>query len=221
METLTIAASGRSVARANADKIAAALSGAFMAGWLVLHVIGNVTAFGGAARMDGYAAALRHFGPALWLVRAALLVAVIVHVVATVSLAKRARAARPVRAVRSFSLGSLPSRTAIVVGPLLLLFAGYHLLHMTFGVVHPNFVPGHVYSNLISGLASPWVASSYVVASALVGLHLHRGLTSALASLGSARAVNRRPRAVAAMVAVALALAFASIPLAVLSGVLT
>jgi succinate dehydrogenase / fumarate reductase, cytochrome b subunit len=220
MQTLRLVASRRTLASANADKIAAALSGAFMTAWLVLHVIGNLTAFGGAAGMDGYAAALRRFGPGLWVVRIGLLVAAVVHVVATVSLAKRARAARPVRALRRFSRRSLPSRAAIVVGPSLLLFAGYHLLHMTFGVVHPNFVPGAVYANLVTGLASPWIACVYIVACALAGVHLHRGLTSALVSLGVARATSSRSRAVAAFAAFALATAFASIPVAVLCGVL-
>lgn len=220
MQMLEFATSRRAGASTNALKIAAALSGAYMAGWLVLHVLGNLTAFGGAARMDGYAAALRRLGPALWLARAGLLASAVVHVAATVSLAKRARAARPVRAIRRFSAGSLSSRLSIVVGPLLLLFAVYHLLHMTFGVVHPAFEPGQVYANLVSGLSSPAIALVYVAASALVGLHLYRGLTSAGASLGVTRVANARARAVAVVGAVALGVAFASIPVAILAGVL-
>jgi succinate dehydrogenase / fumarate reductase cytochrome b subunit len=220
MQTLGFPASRRTMASTNAYKIAAALSGAFMAGWLVLHVLGNLTAFGGPGRMDGYAAALRHLAPALWLARIGLIASAMVHVVATVTLAKRARAARPVRAVRRFSRGSMPSRLGIVVGPLLLLFTGYHLLHMTFGVVHPAFEPGHVYANLVSGLSSPAIALVYVAASALVGVHLYRGLTSAGASLGVARVTNARPRVAATVAAVALATAFASIPVAILAGVL-
>ena len=220
MQTLGFSASRRVAPSTSAHKIAAALSGTFMAGWLVLHVLGNLTAFGGPGRMDAYAATLRHLGPALWLVRLGLIAAVIVHVVATWSLAKRARAARPVRAVRRFSANSLSSRLSIVVGPMLLLFIGYHLLHMTFGVVHPAFEPGHVYANLVTGLSSPVIALVYVVASALLGVHLHRGLTSAGASLGAVRATNARPRAVAVVAAVALTMAFASIPVAILAGVL-
>jgi succinate dehydrogenase / fumarate reductase cytochrome b subunit len=220
MQTLGFPASRRVVPSTNAHKTAAALSGAFMAGWLVLHVLGNLSAFGGPDRMDAYAAALRRFGPALWLVRTGLLAAAIVHVVATVSLAKRARAARPVRAVRRFSAGSLSSRLSIVVGPMLILFVAYHLLHMTFGVLHPAFEPGHVYANLVGGLSAPAVALVYVAASALVGVHLYRGLTSAGASLGALRAANARPRAVAVVAAVALASAFASIPVAIFAGVL-
>ena len=201
-------------------KAAAAVSGAFMAGWLVLHVLGNLTAFGGAAHMNAYAAALHRQGPLLWLVRSALLTAAAVHVAATLSLAKRARDARPRRAVQAWPRGGVTSRTALVVGPLLLVFVVYHLLHMTFGVVHPAFESGHVYENLVSGLAPPAVAIVYVVAAALAGVHLYRGLASALSSIGLECATRRRARIVSATFAVALAAAFAAIPFAVLAGVL-
>ena len=219
MQTFGTMAPRRVLASTSGRKAAAAISGVFMAGWLVMHVLGNLTAFGGARRMDGYAAALRRLGPGLWLVRAGLLAAAIVHVTATVSLARQARAARPVRAVRRFSRASMPSRAAIVVGPLLLLFTGYHLLHLTFGVLHPAFEPAHVYANVVAGLRAPTIAGVYVFASALVGVHLYRGLVSAGATLGVPRVTNAVPRAGAAAVAVTVAAAFASIPMAVLTGV--
>ncbi|HEX3595949.1 MAG TPA: hypothetical protein VHU80_12645 [Polyangiaceae bacterium] len=200
-------------------KALAAVSGGFMAGWALLHVLGNFTAFAGRPSMDGYAAGLRRLGPLLWGLRAALAAALVVHLLATVALARRARAARPGRAVRRWPRGSVASRTAFAGGPLLLAFIAYHLLHMTFGVVHPAFEPGHVYANLVGGLREPIIALVYVVAAALVGLHLHRGLSSALASLGVTRATKTVPRAVAATLAVVIAAGFAAIPIAVLSGV--
>jgi succinate dehydrogenase / fumarate reductase cytochrome b subunit len=198
----------------------AALTGLFMAGWLVLHILGNLTAFSGAAAMDGYAAALRRMGPLLWLVRAALVAAVVVHIAATVSLARRARAARPIRHVHRWPRGSYASRLMVVGGPLLLVFIVYHLLHITFGVVHPSFVPGHVYSNLLGGVAPPLVGALYVVAAVLVGLHLHHGLASALVSFGARWANSGVPRHLLRGLAVAIAVGFATIPVAVLAGAL-
>jgi hypothetical protein len=142
-------------------KALAAVSGLFMTGWLVLHLLGNFTAFSGTAAMDTYAAALRRLGPLLWLVRGGLLVAFFVHVGATLTLAKRARMARPVRAEAGFHASSVASRAMAVGGPMLLVFVVYHLLHLTFGVVHPTFVPGHVYANLVSGVR-PLVGVSLV-----------------------------------------------------------
>jgi succinate dehydrogenase / fumarate reductase, cytochrome b subunit len=198
----------------------AALTGLFMAGWLVLHVLGNLTAFSGAAALDGYAAALRRVGPLLWLVRAALVAAVVVHIAATVSLARRARAARPIRQVHRWPRGSVSSRLMIVGGPLLLVFIAYHLLHITFGVVHPSFVPGHVYANVVGGLGPPLIGAFYVVAAALVALHLHHGLGSALVSFGAGRAGAGVLRNLLRGLAIAIAIGFATIPVAILAGAL-
>ncbi|HEX4339936.1 MAG TPA: hypothetical protein VH062_28710 [Polyangiaceae bacterium] len=209
----------RLVSSTNGKKTLGAVSGSFMAGWLVLHVLGNFTAFEGPSRMDGYAAALRGLGSLLWLVRGLLVAAVAVHVVVTVSLARRARAARPVHATRRWPRSHVASRTAIVGGPLLLVFVTYHLLHMTFGVARPAFDPRHVHANLVSGLVSPLVATVYVFGALLVGFHLHRGLASALASVGSTRATSTTSRAVFAAIAVLVAAGFAAIPIAVLAGV--
>ena len=193
----------------------AALSGLVMVGWLVLHVLGNLTALSGAAAMDGYAAGLRRLGPLLWAVRLALVAALVVHLAATVSLARRARAARPRRRDRRFSSSSLASRTMMIGGPALALFLVYHLLHLTWGVVHPRFVPGHVHANLVTGLAQPLVAAVYVLAAALVGLHLHHGIESALVSFGAAWATGGRARLALRALAVAIAAGFALVPLAV------
>ena len=201
-----------------AQKGLAAASGLFLVGWLFLHLLGNFTALSGAAAMDGYAAALRHLGPSLWLVRVALVTAAVVHVTATLSLAKRARAARGPR--RQEPRGGVASRTMIVGGPLLVVFIVYHVLHMTVGTVHPAFEPGHVYSNLISGVAPPLVAGVYLAATVLVGLHLYQGLSSAFVSLGAPRVLKRFPRLVARIIAVAVALGFAAIPLAIVARVL-
>ena len=201
-------------------KAAAAVSGLFLAGWLFLHLLGNFTALSGALAMDGYAAGLRRLGPLLWLVRIGLIAAVVVHVTATVSLARRARAARPVRAHGDRPRGTLASRTMIIGGPLLVAFIVYHVLHMTVGVVHPTFTAGHVYSNLIAGVAPPLVAAVYFAGAALVGLHLHHGLSSALVSLGAPRVLKNFPRLFSRAVAVVVAAGFAAIPLAILARVL-
>ena len=198
----------------------AALSGLLMAGWLVLHVLGNLTAFSGAEALDGYAAALRRTGPLLWLVRAALVVAVVVHIAATVSLARRARAARPIRHVHRLPRGSYASRLMVVGGPLLLVFIVYHLLHITTGTVHPSFVPGHVYANLVAGLEPPLIGALHVVAALLVALHLHHGLASSLVSFGAGRATTGVLRQLLRGLAIAIAVGFATIPVAVLAGVM-
>src|SRR5207249_10160968 len=143
-------------------KALVALSGLLLGMWVVLHLLGNLTVFSGAATADRYAAALQQIPAWLWMARAGLAVAAVVHVAGVVSLTRANQAARPrhdVPAPRRAS--TLVARSMRVGGALLLAFVVYHLLHLTFGALHPGFVPGRVYDNVVRGLRPPWVAGVY------------------------------------------------------------
>ena len=144
----------------------------------------------------------------------------LVHVAGVVSLVRASRAARPRHATAAPRTPSaLAARTMRVGGALLLAFVGYHVLHLTFGVLHPGFTPGRVYDNVVVGLRPAWVAAVYVAAAALLGLHLFHGLWAAVRSLGlrpEAAAGRRRPAV--AVLAAAMAVGFAAVPIAVLAG---
>src|SRR3972149_3463892 len=58
------------------------------------------------------------------------------------------------------------SRTMRWGGVIILLYVIYHLLHLTFGSVHPDFVVGEVYHNLVTGFQVWPVTAAYVVATA-------------------------------------------------------
>ena len=200
-------------------KALVAASGLLLWVWVVLHVAGNLTLFSGPVAADGYAAALRATPAALWAVRAGLAAAAIVHVAGVVSLARVRRAARPRHQAPARRASTMAARTMRVGGALLLAFVVYHLLHLTVGLFHPGFLPGHVYDNVVRGLRPTWVASIYMAAAALLGLHLFHGLWAAVRSLGVwPEGAARRRRPAVALVSVAVALGFASVPLAVLAG---
>jgi succinate dehydrogenase / fumarate reductase cytochrome b subunit len=201
-------------------KALVAASGLLLSLWVVLHVAGNLTVFSGPAAADGYAASLREMPAALWAVRIGLVLAAVVHVAGVVSLTRADRAARPRHAVRAQRRATTwAARSMRVGGALLLGFVIFHLLHLTFGVAHPGFLPGHVYDNVVRGLHSPVMAAVYIGAALLLGLHLFHGLWAAVRSLGvwPDGAIRRRRPAVAALSA-AVALGFASVPLAVVTG---
>jgi succinate dehydrogenase / fumarate reductase cytochrome b subunit len=202
-------------------KALSALSGLLFFGYLCVHALGNFTAFSGAAAMDGYAHWLRRMAPLLWTIRVGLAAAVAVHVASTVSLARGAFLARPTSTLpRPARASTFASRTLRVGGPLLLVFLVYHLAHVTFGVVHPSFVSGAVYHNVVTGLSPRWVTVVYVLAAALVGTHLFHALYAAPTSLGVAPPTPpAERRRIAAAVAVVVALGFAAVPVAVALGV--
>src|SRR5262247_4047144 len=201
-------------------KALVAVSGLALWTWVILHVAGNLTLFEGPLVADGYAAALRRAPGWLWAARAGLATAIVVHVAGVVSLARTARAARPRHAShRPEDISALASRGMRIGGALLLAFVVYHLLHLTVGILHPRFEPGHVYANVVVGLHSAPIAAIYVAAALLLGLHLLHGLWATARTLGvRPETAARRRRPTAAVVSVTVALGFASIPLAVLAG---
>jgi succinate dehydrogenase cytochrome b subunit len=201
-------------------KALVAVSGLLLWLWVMLHVAGNLTLFSGPAAADGYAAALRKTPAALWAVRAGLAAAVVVHVAGVASLARAGRAARPRHHAHATPhVAAMAARTMRVGGALLLAFVVYHLLHLTVGLFHPGFLPGHVYDNVVRGLGSARIAAIYVAAAGLLGLHLFHGLWAAVRSLGVwPEGTARRRRPAVALLSGAVALGFASVPLAVLAG---
>jgi succinate dehydrogenase / fumarate reductase cytochrome b subunit len=106
-------------------------------------------------------------------------------------------------------------------GPILLLFIVYHLLHFTVGSVHPAFIEGDVYRNVIVGFSAWPVVVAYVIAMLALGLHLRHGAWSMLQTLGVSHPLWDGVRNGAATVfTVIIVLGFISVPLAVLAGVL-
>jgi succinate dehydrogenase / fumarate reductase, cytochrome b subunit len=204
-------------------KVVMAVTGAVMFGFLLTHCAGNLQVFKGAEKMDDYAVLLRKFGSVLWIARLTLLVSVILHIVAAIQLTKLKSDARPVAYVRKESVqASYASRTMMWSGPIILAFLVYHLLHLTFGTVHPDFQELHPYENVVAGFSVPIVSIAYIVAMVMLGFHLYHGLWSMFQTVGidHPRYTPMLKRA-SAIVTVLLVAGFVSVPLAVLTGVVS
>ena len=129
--------------------------------------------------------------------------------------------ARPIAYTKKESVASsYASRTMMWSGPIVAAFIVYHLLHFTFGVVHPTFVEGHVYDNVIAGFSSVPVSLFYIVAMILLGQHLYHGVWSMFQTLGVGQPrYSERLRTVAAALTAFIVIGNVSIPLAVLLGI--
>lgn len=200
-------------------------SGLLLVGFVVGHVLGNLLAFAGRDALNDYAHHLRELGPLLWLVRAALLAAAVVHVVTSIHLSRENRAARPQRyKAQQFREATPASRSMLLSGLLLLAYIVYHLLHFTFRLTNPGISHaidrfGHpdVYGMVVRSFQATAISLSYILAMALLWFHLMHGIGSAFQTLGlnnerTLRAVSLGGRVLAA----AIFLGYASIPLAVL-----
>ncbi|MGH7477077.1 MAG: succinate dehydrogenase cytochrome b subunit [Longimicrobiales bacterium] len=207
-----------------------AASGLLLLAWIFLHAVGNLKVFTGPQHFNEYGEFLRVIGAPvlgqsqlLWVIRFVLLLALVLHVTTFVQLWRRDRAARTVRYARyDPQVFSFASRTMRWGGIAVLLFVIYHLLHFTTGDAHPQFRPLDPYHNVVAGFQSPVVAIIYIGAVTALGLHLYHGLWSAFQTLGlNNPRYNRFRRPLALVVAVTITLAFMTVPLAVLAGILT
>jgi succinate dehydrogenase / fumarate reductase cytochrome b subunit len=168
-------------------KVVMAVTGLVLFGFVVGHMIGNLQLFLGREALNDYAVFLRHFlhGQGLWIARAGLLVAVGLHIWAATSLTLSNWSARPV-GYRLWQAreSTYASRTMVWSGPILALFIVYHLLHFTTGTLHPDFIEGDVFHNVVVGFQNPFVSAFYVLAMLALGLHMYHGVWSMLQSLG-------------------------------------
>ena len=188
--------------------------------FVIGHMTGNLLMFKGQGAMHQYALLLRTSMPLLYAVRAVLLLSVILHAVAAWQLTMLSRAARPEGyAQRRPQVTTFAARTIKIGGVIILIFIVYHILHLTLGVVHPQYTHLDPYNNLRIGLANPLVAGFYLLAAAAVGLHLFHGVWSAVRTLGAARpSTQPLKRKVALAIALVVAAGFMLIPIATLLG---
>jgi len=85
--------------------------------------------------------------------------------------------------------------------------------------LHPDFVRGEVYNNLVIGLSVPAVAVFYLAAMLALSLHLSHGVWSLFQTLGVSHPhLERCRRRLAMLLAIVVPAGFAAIPLAVLLG---
>ena len=201
-------------------KVVMAASGAVLFGFVIGHMLGNLQVYLGPDALNGYAEKLRHLGPLLWAVRAALLAAVTLHIASAWSLSRTSQAARPVGyRERENRESTYASRTMRWGGVVILLFIVYHLMHFTFGNAHPDFIPGDVYHNFVTGFQSVPVSIAYIAAMLALGLHLYHGVWSMMQTLGlSHPRYDRLRHAFATLVALVVVAGNVSFPIAVLTG---
>jgi succinate dehydrogenase cytochrome b subunit len=199
------------------------VTGLIGVGFVILHSLGNLLVFRGAAAINSYSHFLKSTSELLWALRAVLLVAVVLHVIAAIQLTGQSRAARPVGYTkRDPQVATISSRTMRWGGALLLVFIVLHVLHFTTGNIRPAgvFSSEDVYANIVASFRIWWVALFYVVAMIALGLHLFHGAWSSVRSIGvspsSPQPLHKR---LSLLIAVFVWAAFTAIPVAVFSGI--
>ena len=169
------------------------ITGAILVGFIIGHLLGNLQIFLGPEYINSYAEKLRALGVLLWVIRAFLLVAVVLHIYFTIRLAIDNRKARPVPYARKEHVkATIASRSMWISGLLLLAFIIYHIAHFTVQVADPRFAllkldplnRHDVYSMMVYGFQNVFVSGFYILAMYLLALHLSHGASSFFQSLG-------------------------------------
>jgi succinate dehydrogenase / fumarate reductase cytochrome b subunit len=216
--------------RSIGKKVLMAASGVIAFGFVTGHMAGNLQIFLGPDQLNTYAKALHDMGPAVWLIRAFLGLAFIVHIYMGTQLKLENKASRPVAYSKKATVkATLASRTMIWTGLIVLSFVIYHLLHFTVRTTNPEFqsmfdASGRmdVYSMVIIGFQNYLVSGFYIIAVGLLCYHLSHGISSMFQTLGWTNQ-NTLPKleALSKIFATLVFLGYISIPLSVITGFLS
>lgn len=206
-----------------------AITGLGLFGFVVGHMVGNLQIFLGPEPLNRYGAFLQGLGELLWVIRLGLLAMLVAHVFFTIKLRTENRSARGIDyAVTKRMAATLPARWMMWSGLMVLCFIIFHLLHYTAQTIDPSFRELHdaqgrhdIYRMMILGFSNPLTSAFYLVAVGLLAMHLQHGIQSLFQTLGL-NSAKLRPLLEKGGQAFAwvLFLGYASIPAAVLTGIL-
>jgi len=175
-----------------------ALTGLVMAGFVFIHMIGNLQMFQSPAAINHYAHLLQTLPKGvLWGFRATLFLSVVVHVWMAILLVRENRRARPEDYYAKDSVqATRASRTMGLSGSFLLFFIVFHVFHFTVRSIFPEFQSGSfytmldgeriydVYKMVVVGFSTVWVSVLYIICMIFLCLHLTHAISSMFQSLG-------------------------------------
>ncbi len=203
------------------QKLIMAVTGVMLYLFLVGHLLGNLQIFAGRDKLNGYAAFLQGTGELLWGFRAIMLIALVLHIIASIRVTLANWRARPVAyALKREIETNYAARTMIISGPLILLYAIYHLMMFTFLTTGPGYSHTDVYRNVVLAFQQPAISAIYIVAMVVLGYHLWHAGWSMLQTLGITYpdVVSLRWR-LFPVIGVLIAVGYITIPVAVLAGI--
>ena len=208
-----------------------AISGIALMGFVFAHMVGNLKMYLGEEELDGYAEGLRSLlhpimpnESVLWGMRLGLIAMLLVHLHAAVTLTVLNKRSRPTgyQTKRDYIAANFASRSMRWTGLIVLAYIIFHLMDLAVGRTGYDSVHGEVYANVVHSLERPAVAIFYIIANALLTIHLYHGAWSIFQSLGiNSPRYNAARRVFAAGFAGIIGIVNISFPIMVLAGVVS
>jgi succinate dehydrogenase / fumarate reductase cytochrome b subunit len=164
-------------------KLMMALTGLAFCAFLVVHLIGNLTLYGGKDLFNSYAEHLHSLGPLVTLFELGLLSLAVVHVLTGLTLFYENWRARPVGYCMKKRAGgrTIGSSTMPYTGIVLLAFVVFHLINFHF----VDKTDRTIFEIVAQAFATPAYVVMYVVAMIVVAIHVSHGFWSAFQTLGA------------------------------------
>ncbi len=164
-------------------KLLMALTGLAFCGFLVAHLAGNLTVYGGKAAFNNYADKLHSLGVLIYVFELGLLTLALIHVPFGLVLFYQNMKARPVRYHVNKSGGgrTIGSATMPYTGIFLLIFVIFHLMNFTF----VDKTGTTIYEIVSSAFSNPLYVAYYILAMIVAAIHVSHGLWSAFQTLGA------------------------------------
>jgi len=193
-------------------KMMMAITGFCFGGFLITHLAGNLTLYGGKDMFNAYAQHLHSYGPLLTVAELGLLFFAVVHILTGATLFYQNLKARPVRYSINKGAGgrTIGSRTMPYTGFFLLIFVIFHLLHFHF----VDKTDRTIYQIIADAFSNPGYVILYIIAVIIAAIHVSHGLWSAFQTIG-ANHTKYMPfiRGVSIVVSLIIGIGFGFIPL--------
>jgi succinate dehydrogenase / fumarate reductase cytochrome b subunit len=211
-------------------KIIMALTGLALVGFVFVHMLGNLQIFIGQKTFNDYAELLQSLGGLLWVARGSMIVFIVAHIAAALSLSKQNLEARPkAYRVQETREASVPSKYMLHTGILLIGFIILHLLHFTLGALQPEYYHlldpqgrHDVYSMVIYGFQTVPYSIVYIVAMIFLGVHLAHAISSMFQTVGiHGPKITPCLEKLAKGISTFIVIGYIAIPVSVLSGVIS
>tara|TARA_B100000959_G_C14898179_1_gene589663 strand:- start:302 stop:961 length:660 start_codon:yes stop_codon:yes gene_type:complete len=178
-------------------KIQIAISGIFLAIFLLFHLANNMMLFGGPEKFNNMVHFLESIKPIIRIMEAGLLVIIVIHTFNAIQLTWSNNKTKPIHYQNNdgSKISSLNARTMAISGTIILLFFIIHLGCIWLTYQTQSFSESETYydvllRNQIGYLNHRITAIFYIIAIFLIGYHLKHGFQSALKTLGFTRHKN-------------------------------
>lgn len=166
-------------------KLVMAITGTALMLFLIIHLAGNLSLFGGAKAFNGYVETLELIKPLIRVIEVILGLVFVIHILNGVRLWIENKIARPhgYKINGSRKNTTVFSRTSFITGSIIFIFLVIHLQTIWYRFNYSG-VELDLYTITTCWLAYWWYSAIYIIAIIFLGFHLNHGFQSAFQTFG-------------------------------------